>query len=279
MRASTAGGFFFVMKKVEGETLYTIIEKLKAGDRDAHRRWAFERRVNVVRKVLEALRYAHGKGVVHRDIKPANVLVGAADEVFLLDWGIAKRSKSGAPDALASTALAGSTHTHAGAVMGTPLYMSPEQARGLAADERSDLYSLCLTLYEFITLRHPFAHLTRPDRGAEGRHQRPHPRGGVRRHPYQHNPPMDLSHVLRKGVAKDPAARFQSAAELAQRLDDRAEGKVPVQCPISATKRANYELMKLVNRVPHHLDGAHGCRPHRGCVGAAALRGRARDPT
>src|SRR6185503_9148146 len=64
-----SSGYFFVMKKVEGETLQQIIAKLDAGDVEAHRWWTFERRVNVIRKVLEALRYAHRQGIIHRDIK------------------------------------------------------------------------------------------------------------------------------------------------------------------------------------------------------------------
>src|SRR5581483_2763739 len=69
-------GYFFVMKKVEGETLDVIIARLQRGDVAAHRRWPFERRMEVMRKVVEALRYAHSKGIVHRDIKPSNILVG-----------------------------------------------------------------------------------------------------------------------------------------------------------------------------------------------------------
>ena len=117
-----AQGYFFVMKHVEGESLASIIARLAAGDPVAHGRWPFERRIDVIRKVLEALRYAHSKGVVHRDIKPANILVGPMGEVFLLDWGIAKRERGAPqPSAAAPETTGDALATRAGAVMGTPL--------------------------------------------------------------------------------------------------------------------------------------------------------------
>jgi serine/threonine-protein kinase len=243
-------GYFFVMKHVDGESLATIIERLRNGDAAAHARWTFERRIDVIRKVLEALRYAHKSGVVHRDIKPANIVVGPMGEVFLIDWGIAKRVGHGPKSAPAAATPAGATHTHAGAVMGTPMYMSPEQARGEEADARSDLYSLCMTLYELLTLVHPFAGITETQRVLEAVVREPIPVAGFVRHPNQPLVPMDMSWVLKKGVDKSPAERFQSADELIRRLDDRAEGKVPIQCPITATIRVNYEVMRWVRHNP-----------------------------
>ncbi len=248
-----AQGYFFVMKHVEGESLASIIRRLDEGDAEAHARWPFERRVDVIRKVLEALRYAHAKGVLHRDIKPANILVGPLGEVFLLDWGIAKRER-GAPDSATPAPAPGAPRpleTTAGAVMGTPLYMSPEQARGETADERSDLYSLCLVFYELLTLRHPFAHLADDAAkllAAVAKAKIPH--AATRRHPEQIQPPMDLGWLLQKGLAKDPAQRYQTADELIRRLDDRAEGKVPIQCHVTAAKRTSYEAMRLISRFP-----------------------------
>jgi serine/threonine-protein kinase len=243
-------GYFFVMKHVAGDSLATIIERLRQGDAAAHRRWTFERRIDVIRKVLEALRYAHQSGVVHRDIKPANIVVGPMGEVFLIDWGIAKRLGHGPKPAAAAATPTGGTHTHAGAVMGTPMYMSPEQARGEEADARSDLYSLCMTLYELLTLVHPFAGIQETQRVLEAVVRDPIPLAGFMKHPNQPQVPMDMSWVLKKGVAKNPAERFQSADEMIRRLDDRAEGKVPIQCHITATIRINYEIMRQVKFHP-----------------------------
>jgi serine/threonine protein kinase len=245
-----AQGYFFVMKHVEGESLASLITRLDAGDLDAHIRWPIERRVDIVRKVLEALRYAHSRGVIHRDIKPANILVGPMGEVFLLDWGIAKRDRHTDPSHAPSDALGDTTHTRMGSVMGTPLYMSPEQARGAPADARSDIYSLCMTLYELATLKHPFAHIRDTATLLKAVQTMGIPHAATRRHKHQQSTSMDLSWVIKKGLSKDPAERYQSADELIRRFDDRAKGKVPIQCHITATKRLVYESLRLVDRFP-----------------------------
>ncbi|MBL9037274.1 MAG: serine/threonine protein kinase [Archangium sp.] len=247
-----AQGYFFVMKRLEGESLADIIFRLDRGDAEAHTRWPFERRVDVIRKVLEALRYAHGRGVVHRDIKPANILVGPMGEVFLLDWGIAKRTteETSTASTLPVTVVVSAFQTQAGAVMGTPLYMSPEQARGEPVDARSDLYSLCLTLYEFLTLKNPFAQHTDVEQLLQAVSTQKPSLASLVRNPHQDFVPMDLTWVLAKGLAKHPLERYQSADELIRRLDDRAEGKVPIQCHVTLAKRSSYEAMRLVNRFP-----------------------------
>ena len=120
--------------------------------------------------------------------------------------------------------------TQAGPVVGTPHYMAPEQARGEPVDARSDLYSLCMTLWEFMTLTHPLA--------------------GFIKSPHQGPLPADISWILAKGLQRNPAQRFQSADELPARLDDRSMGKVPIQGPITFTKRVGYEAVRLVQRSP-----------------------------
>jgi serine/threonine-protein kinase len=246
-------GYYFVMKHLEGESLEAIIGKLAQGDPAAHARWPFERRVEVIRKVLEALRYAHAKGVIHRDIKPANILVGPMGEVFVLDWGIARRERSGASSAGPAAAPAPSSsalQTQAGQVMGTPLYMSPEQTRGDVLDARSDLYSLCVVLFEFLTLKHPLEHRKTAVEVMQGVQELPPPYASSARSPYQGIVPMDLTWLIRKGLAKDAALRYQSADELITRLNDRAEGKVPIQCHVTFAKRTGYEAMRLVYKHP-----------------------------
>jgi serine/threonine-protein kinase len=86
-----SGQHYLVMKYVEGETLETVIEKLKAGSAEHVRRFSYEYRSKIFMKLLEAIRYAHSHAIVHRDIKPANIMVGPFGEVTIMDWGIAKR--------------------------------------------------------------------------------------------------------------------------------------------------------------------------------------------
>ena len=247
-------GYYFVMKHLEGESLESIIGKLASGDLAAHARWPFERRMEVFRKVLEALRYAHTKGVIHRDIKPANILVGPMGEVFVLDWGIARRERSAAPATgpagVPASPSASAALTQDGQVMGTPLYMSPEQARGETVDARSDLYSLCMVLYEFLALKHPFEHRKSVVEVMHAVQELVPQLPSFIRSPYQSTVPMDLSWLVRKGIAKDPAQRYQSADELVARLNDRAEGKVPIQCHVTFTKRVSYEVMRQVYKSP-----------------------------
>jgi serine/threonine protein kinase len=252
-----AEGCFFVMKHVDGESLQAIIARLAAGDRATHAQWPFERRVAVMHKTIEAVRYAHSKGIVHRDLKPANILIGPLGEVFVLDWGIAHRDRgevrpvppsaeAGAPAASEAASL----ETQAGAVMCTPQYMSPEQARGEPVDARSDLYSLCVVFFEFLTLTHPYARLSSLAEVLEAVRTVDVPLAGFVKNSFQPKVPMDLSWLLRKGTRKEVTARFQSAADLLRRLDDRAMGRVPVECHVTAVERLGYEAMRLINRFP-----------------------------
>ncbi|MGO9712418.1 MAG: serine/threonine-protein kinase [Polyangiaceae bacterium] len=254
------GEYYFVMKYVNGETLESIIEKLAAGDPLYHSHYGFERRIQIITGLLDALAFAHKKGIVHRDIKPANVMVGAYGEVVLMDWGIAKQLKangSGTPtlDGGATPQHAGAKRgalfeTMAGQLIGTPAYMSPEQARGEAVDERSDLYSLNVLLYEFLTLTHPLAEKNTLAEMIHAITTEQTPLAGFMKSPHQPSVGMDLSWVLKKGLAKDPKDRYQSATEMLDRLEDRAEGKIPVQCHITFVKRVNGEWGRFVDRHP-----------------------------
>src|SRR5438874_3540995 len=132
-----ADKLFIVMELVEGESLGTILARGPLTPREA---------VRIMRQVGEALAEAHDKGVVHRDVKPDNIIVGKR-AVKVLDFGIAKQvvSTGDAP-----------TLTQAGLIVGTPFYMSPEQALGRTVDTRSDLFSVGVVLYELLTGKRPF---------------------------------------------------------------------------------------------------------------------------
>ncbi len=258
------GDYYFVMKYVDGETLETIIDKLAAGDPLYHSRYGFERRVQIFVGLLEAVAFAHEKGIVHRDIKPANVMVGQYGEVVLMDWGIAKHVRGAtATSSLADTpfeAPAGAHakrgtlfETQAGQLVGTPAYMSPEQARGEAVDERTDIYSLSLLFHELLCLRHPLADKQTLAEMLHAISNEATPMAGGISSPHQPSPPFDLSWYVRKGLAKHPANRYQSVNEMIDRLTRRAEGDVPIQCPVTFSKQMNGKVARFIDRHPFVL--------------------------
>jgi serine/threonine-protein kinase len=253
------GRYFFVMKYVEGETLASILDGLRAGDPEYHRKYTVERRVEIVIGVLQALAFAHAHGVLHRDIKPANVMVGRFGEVVVMDWGIAKAFASGAGDAPPSSGTVPPSSgerlaTRAGAFVGTPLYMAPEQALGKNAelDPRCDLYSVAVVLHELVTLRHYLGE--RPSVEATMAAivgEEVSIRGLVGdRHPHQYRVPAELVYTMAKGLQKNPARRFQSAGEMIEELQEVLEGRAAVRCEVTLTKRLLREMGRFVDRHP-----------------------------
>ena len=153
------GSVAYAMKLVRGETLEHYIEKAANlqtnGEMDEEH--GLESRLERFLHVCEAIAYAHDRGVVHRDLKPENVMVGAFGQVIVMDWGIAKLvARPEAPEDLSVEVMPRKTHqTRIGLVMGTPRYMSPEQASGRndILDSRSDQYALGVMLQELVTLQ------------------------------------------------------------------------------------------------------------------------------
>ncbi len=181
---------YIVMELVEGRTIRDLLLNAEAPPP--------EQALIIVSGVLEALAYSHQHGIVHRDIKPANVIITNSGAVKVMDFGIARALHG-----------ASTTMTQTGMVMGTPQYLSPEQALGKAVDHRSDLYATGCLLYELLALRPPFTGET--------------PLSVV----YQHvqdipSPPSEVSDVVppeldglvMRSLAKDPDDRFQSAEEM-----------------------------------------------------------------
>ena len=160
---------FYTMKFIRGRTLKEVIKGLT--DRDAATLAAFplNRLLSLFQRVCEAVAYAHHKHVIHRDLKPENIMLGDFGEVYVMDWGLAKvlgggeaapsdksdRSDPAAIDHARSNLAGSATNTLDGAVMGTPYYMAPEQARGDVSelDGRADVYALGGILYELLALR------------------------------------------------------------------------------------------------------------------------------
>ena len=206
-----AGGrHFLVMELVAGQTL---AEMLAAGPMTP------AAVVDVARQIAEALEAAHEKGIVHRDLKPANVKITPDDKVKVLDFGLAKASTdAGAHDAAASPTLANSPTltamgTQAGLILGTASYMSPEHARGLSGDHRSDVFSFGVVLFEMLTGRQPFQGETISDVLASV----------LAREPDLGALPKDLSPRLRELVSrcleKQPKRRWQAIGDVRHELE------------------------------------------------------------
>ncbi|AXG78964.1 protein kinase domain-containing protein [Streptomyces paludis] len=181
---------YMVMELVEGRT---IRELLISADPPPP-----EQALIIVSGVLEALAYSHEHGIVHRDIKPANVIITDAGAVKVMDFGIA-RALHGAQ----------STMTQTGMVMGTPQYLSPEQALGKAVDHRSDLYATGCLLYELLALRPPFTGETPLSVVYQHVQDIPVPPSEA-----SDVAPPELDGMVMRSLAKEPDDRFQSAEEM-----------------------------------------------------------------
>ncbi|MEW6431714.1 MAG: serine/threonine-protein kinase [Myxococcota bacterium] len=265
------GRYYFVMKHLRGETMETIIAKLRAGDREAHARYPFSVRIQIFLGVLNAIAYAHREGFLHRDLKPANIMVGPYGEVTVLDWGLARklaaRDEAVTPPANPRTGTV--LETQLGVVMGTPLYMCPEQARGAhdQLDQRSDLYSLAVLFHEFLYLEHYLAGRESIAEVLDGVRTVAPTVFSIKQHPTQPPVPAELGWFVVKGMSKDPAQRYQSADEMVDMLQRIVRGEFRVQCAQTFAKRLLRELACAVDKAPV------GTIAGMGVVGALALTG------
>lgn len=198
---------YIVMELVSGQTL---------GDVLAGPGLSVARAVEVIREVAEALAEAHSHHIIHRDVKPSNVIISDKGEVKVLDFGLAKLLEE---DGTKSRAL--SEHTRSDVVIGTPLYLSPEQARGAKVDPRSDLFALGALLYECVSGRPAFSGANVIEIGAQVLHFDPPP-------PSRSNPRVtgELDRLIKRALAKRPEDRFQTAKEFAEELT-RVRARIP----------------------------------------------------
>jgi serine/threonine-protein kinase len=197
---------YIVMEYVDGRTVRDLLQ-------DDHRLLP-ERALEIISGVLGALEYSHQSGIVHRDIKPGNVMVTRNGDIKVMDFGIARAMSDNQ-----------ATMTQTAQVIGTAQYLSPEQARGERVDARSDLYSTGCLMYELLTGRPPFTGDSPVAIAYQHVRENPVPPSVVD----PEIPPWADAIVL-KAMAKDPADRYQSAAEM--RMDvQRAMSGMPVAAP------------------------------------------------
>ncbi len=253
------GDPYLVMKHVQGVTLETVIEKLRERDAEYVDRFTAEYRGHVFMKILNAIRYAHDQGVIHRDIKPANIMIGPFGEVTVMDWGLAKKierekSAEAAPKAPANKTSADGKllQTLHGALVGTPLYMSPEQAAGKNGelDERSDVYALSILFYELLTLGHPRREATRLQDLIAEIIAKDLDLDELWERALASSTPIEYFHFVRKGLARDPDARYQSVGEMESKLHDILSGKIAVACHVTLTKRLVFGFLHWLDRHP-----------------------------
>jgi len=193
---------FIAMEYVEGAGLREYLNKRVAFD--------FAQLVNLMDQLLNALEFAHARGVVHRDIKPSNLIVTSQGVLKVADFGIARVDRTDL--------------TQVGMLIGTPLYMSPEQCRGLDIDSRSDLFSAGVVLYELLTGEKPF-------RGNmevithKICHEDPEPPSRLSKL----HIPAAVDQLVATALAKDPAARFQDAHAFRDALRGVAQMSVEIE--------------------------------------------------
>jgi len=196
-RGEAEDTYYIAMEFLDGRTLKELIVSRGAAPINVA--------IEYARQILSALRFAHRHGIVHRDIKPHNVLVDAEGRVKVTDFGIARAGTS--------------QMTETGSIVGTAQYLSPEQARGGEIDQRSDLYSLGIVLYELLTGKTPFDGETPVEIAMKHLSNAPQPPSKLRP-----DIPPELDMVVLRALAKNPDDRYQSADEMEADLERVARG-------------------------------------------------------
>ncbi len=220
--AEADGQLFIVMQYVVGKTLRELLGRGALALNDSLR-YAVQ--------IADGLARAHARGIMHRDLKPANVMVTEEGQVKILDFGLAKLTEPSDSDETL-TGLPGGPQTEEGSVLGTPAYMSPQQAQGKKVDARSDIFSFGSLLYEMVTGRQAFtgenrlAVLAAIVRGEPGKVSVLVP-----------SVPPELEKLIARALRKDPERRWQAMADLRVALTEiKEESESGVQAPIEAPR-------------------------------------------
>src|SRR6266566_230789 len=202
------GGVYFIATEfIDGQTIRELVREQQL---------SLEEILDIAEQVASALAAAHAAGIVHRDIKPENIMRRADGLVKILDFGIAKLLEPRSCDNLSETQPGVGTHTEAGLIVGTANYMSPEQARALPVDERTDIWSVGVVLFEMLTERLPFTGATRMDTMVAILEREPPMLSDLGRAYYSRSPL--LQRIVNQCLCKEIAQRYRSASELLSAL-------------------------------------------------------------
>ena len=220
-----------VMELVEGSVLSGPVD--------------FETALPLIHQLIEALEYAHERGVVHRDLKPANIKITPEGRVKVLDFGLAKALSADTPSGNpASSPTLTMRATMAGVIMGTAAYMAPEQARGQNVDKRADIWAFGVVVYEMLTGRRLFGGPTVSDTLASVLKEAPD-LGWV---------PAQARTLVRHCLEKDPRRRMRDIADARLLLKDAQE--MTASPPGEFTLRFRPSFRPDTGRPPHHCNGA-----------------------
>lgn len=228
------GLHFLVMEVVEGETLAELI---------ASGPLPLEQLLPIARSLAEALEAAHASGVIHRDLKPRNVMVSREGRVKILDFGIARLTHA-QDEEEGSNSTSETDLTKTGRLIGTAAYMSPEQIQGDPVDQRSDLFSLGVLLYEMATGQRPFQGKSRLSTMAAVLHDTPPPPSAL-----VDGLPERFDWILNRCLAKESVQRYQDAPELRRDLRDLSDRR---ETPLSSEAETETALPKLSSDTTGH---------------------------
>lgn len=218
-------GIYFTMKIIKGESLKEILTKIKEKNSEYVNKYDGYELLKIIRKVCDAVSFAHSKDIIHQDIKPHNIMVGDYGEVLLMDWGMAKKCNSSKPK-IEFNETKEFKSGKVGMIKGSPGYMSPEQAFGAesAIDQSSDIYLIGSTLYHIFTLAPPYTGKslhTVLNNARANKHEPPDKQAypGL-------NLPIGLSHIINKSMSALKKDRYQTVNKLIKDLDDLISGKI-----------------------------------------------------
>ena len=243
LEVAPGGSPAYAMKLVAGQTFFDYLQETIAayqGGEKPDEAHSLPARIEHLVKICEAVDYAHGKGVIHRDLKPANIMLGEHGETYVMDWGICRLFGDSDPESDIGVGLSDSTggaQTEIGTVVGTPRYMSPEQAQG-HVDEvgpGSDQCALGLMLFEVVTLKGPFPGRTPQEvlRNAASANRVALSHAFERR---AIDPPLRA--IIERATRKDPRQRYPNVSELADDLRRYLRGEQVHALPDSSWQRA-----------------------------------------
>lgn len=256
---------FFTMKRVRGETLAHILERLAEGDAAMGARFPRRRLLSAFARLCLAIEYAHTCGVVHRDLKPGNLMLGDFGETYVLDWGVAKLGVGAESEGAEGPAPGDLSFTSEGELLGTPLYMAPEQMRGRKSevDARSDVYALGAILFEILTLQRLRNGTTIGQIMAMiDRSSRPSERAA--------DVPPELDELCARALCPDRKQRLASAQELADGIERYLEGDRDAAARQEQAKKLLQEAREGLAR-PGQTAGAARVEAMRSALKALAL--------